>query len=217
MLTEKEKEKRREYYWANKEAILVHHKKYYCANKEKITGAQKQRYIKDRDRIIAYQKEYRKANKARVAEYRAAYYQTNRDSLLEKALNYQKLHLPEILIKRSTPKKRVSHAMSLSIHHYLKAAKNHKHWEDMTGYTLSQLRKHLERGFLHGMTWDNYGKEWHIDHIIPVSAFNFTSAKDIDFKRCWALKNLRPLWKIDNHRKSDKIESPFQPALQLAV
>jgi hypothetical protein len=55
--------------------------------------------------------------------------------------------------------------------------------------------------------------KWDIDHVIPVSAFNFTRAEDVDFKHCWSLKNLRPLWRKQNISKRDKLEIPFQPAL----
>jgi hypothetical protein len=78
--------------------------------------------------------------------------------------------------------------------------------EEMLGYRVADLRKHLERQFLRGMSWNNMG-EWHIDHIVPVSAFNFSSHLDEDFKRCWSLANLRPLWAEDNLRKGARIGS----------
>lgn len=70
------------------------------------------------------------------------------------------------------------------------------------GYTTDELKTHLERQFLKGMTWENIG-EWEIDHIVPISHFKFTSADDPDFWLCWALSNLRPLWKSDNRKKSN--------------
>lgn len=84
------------------------------------------------------------------------------------------------------------------------------------GYSIEALKRHLEKQFLPGMTWENYGK-WHIDHIIPKAAFNIESVNDIDFKRCWALKNLRPLWAHDNCSKRDTLEKPFQPSLTIAA
>lgn len=54
--------------------------------------------------------------------------------------------------------------------------------------------------------------EWEIDHIFPISAHNFNSANDLDFKRCWSLSNLRPLWKMDNRIKHSKIMNNFQPS-----
>ena len=56
------------------------------------------------------------------------------------------------------------------------------------------------------MSWDNYGRNgWEIDHIKPISSFNFNSYKDKEFKECWSLENLQPLWAEENIRKSNKI------------
>ena len=57
--------------------------------------------------------------------------------------------------------------------------------------------------------------EWHIDHIIPKSVFNFTKPEHEDFKRCWALKNLQPLWAEENISKFNKLDKHFQPTLAL--
>ena len=54
------------------------------------------------------------------------------------------------------------------------------------------------------MTWGNYGK-WHVDHIIPQAFFKYTSTDDVEFKYCWSLNNLQPLWAKDNIKKKDKI------------
>jgi len=54
---------------------------------------------------------------------------------------------------------------------------------------------------------------WHIDHIIPKVVFNFKKPEDEDFKRCWAMSNLRPLWSHDNLVKNTKIYKHFQPRL----
>ena len=54
------------------------------------------------------------------------------------------------------------------------------------------------------MSWDNYG-EWHIGHIIPKVFFKYKSTDDIEFKYCWSLDNLQPLWAKDNLRKKTYI------------
>lgn len=76
-------------------------------------------------------------------------------------------------------------------------------WVNVMGYDAKALMAHLERQFKKGMSWANYG-EWHIDHIIPASSFVFSSYEDPEFKACWALSNLRPLWGIENSLKNDK-------------
>lgn len=77
-------------------------------------------------------------------------------------------------------------------------------WERLVGYTLAQLMRHLERKFAPGMTWSNMGK-WHIDHKRPRCSFKYDSPSDPEFKACWALRNLQPLWAIDNLRKGSRL------------
>lgn len=43
---------------------------------------------------------------------------------------------------------------------------------------------------------------WQIDHIIARGLFFFISFEDKQFKRCWDLKNLQPLWDEDHKKKS---------------
>ncbi len=78
-------------------------------------------------------------------------------------------------------------------------------WELLVGYTIIDLKKHLEKQFTDGMTWENYGK-WHIDHVKPICKFNINSVDCEDFKTCWSLDNLQPLWAIDNLKKGGNLE-----------
>jgi len=54
-----------------------------------------------------------------------------------------------------------------------------------------------------GKLWKNR-RNWQIDHIIPISAFNFNKPEDEEFKKCWALENLQPLWRLENQQKYNK-------------
>jgi len=82
-------------------------------------------------------------------------------------------------------------------------SKGGRSWVGLVGYDLNALMRHLERQFVPGMSWDNYG-EWQIDHIIPVASFDFEGTDDEDFRACWSLTNLRPLWQADNNAKRAK-------------
>lgn len=65
------------------------------------------------------------------------------------------------------------------------------------GCTLEQLKNHIEKLFLKGMNWDNYGHGgWTIDHIEPCCNFNALNTSDMYL--CHNYKNLRPLWEQDN-------------------
>jgi hypothetical protein len=86
----------------------------------------------------------------------------------------------------------------------LKSNKHGKHWEELVDYTLFDLKEKIESLWTVGMSWDNYGLgkgKWNIDHIKPLASFSFSSYTDTDFKQCWDLNNLRPLWHSDNCSK----------------
>ena len=88
------------------------------------------------------------------------------------------------------PKFKLNKSMACGIYHSLQnGSKNGKTSSSLINYTVEDLKVHLEKQFLPGMTWENHG-EWHIDHIIPKSLFNFSTPDHIDFKRCWSLSNL---------------------------
>jgi len=97
-------------------------------------------------------------------------------------------------------------------------AKSGRHWEDLVGWTVKDLEKRLRKTMPKGHTWKDFKNgKLHIDHIIPISAFNYTKPEHTDFKRCWALKNLRLLPANENLVKHNRLEKPFQPALKISV
>lgn len=87
-----------------------------------------------------------------------------------------------------------------------KLGKAYSPWKYLP-YTVQDLKRHLENQFSEGMTWDRM-EEIHIDHIKPVSMFNFSSFSDSTFLKCYALSNLQPMWKWDNIRKKNHWINP---------
>jgi hypothetical protein len=80
-------------------------------------------------------------------------------------------------------------------------AKTHRTIE-LLGCSKIELKEHIERQFLSGMSWDNRHL-WQIDHIIPCSSFDLTDSEQQ--RQCFHWSNLRPLWAEDNRKKSNKI------------
>lgn len=106
--------------------------------------------------------------------------------------------------RRSTPQGHLEWTMRAAVKRGLfKDTKAGRRTFNLLGYTADELRVWLERLFLPGMSWDNYG-EWHIDHRIPLAEFEYQTPDCPDFKRAWALTNLQPLWKLDNLKKGAK-------------
>jgi hypothetical protein len=85
----------------------------------------------------------------------------------------------------------------------------------LTGCTANQLKRHLESAFKRGMTWDNHGTYWHIDHILPVASFDHSDPKQV--AQCWHWTNLRPLEAKANISKGDRITNPQMQLLLCAT
>jgi membrane protein involved in colicin uptake len=111
-------------------------------------------------------------------------------------------NLNDRLRRLHDPRQRLNARMASRVRYGLNG-KGGKSWAAIVGYTVDDLRRHLERQFLQGMTWDNIGA-WQIDHIVPLSSFSFSTPDDPEFRAAWALTNLRPLWKRDNLLKHAK-------------
>lgn len=90
--------------------------------------------------------------------------------------------------------------MGAAINKHLRTGKGGKSWIKLVGYTPCDLKKHLERQFLPGMSSENRGL-WHIDHIVPLALLPADTPDHPNFHRAWALCNLRPLWKRENEQK----------------
>jgi len=74
-------------------------------------------------------------------------------------------------------------------------------------YTPSELRNHLAAHLKPGMTMENYGSAWEVDHYIPINVFRCKRPEDKRFRICWSLDNLYPLESAINSRKSGTIPS----------
>jgi hypothetical protein len=70
---------------------------------------------------------------------------------------------------------------------------------DFIGCELSALKTHLESQFRDGMTWQNHGPVWHIDHKRPCARFNLADPEEQ--RACFNYTNLQPLFALENLRK----------------
>lgn len=180
-------------------------KEYYADNNEAINEQRKKCYETNPEIFNERNKAYRKANPEVISEYNKKWKIANPDKV---KVSGRKSNAK----RRSTLKGRLNSNMASAINHSLHGNKAGRHWEALVGYSLEDLIKHLEKEFTDGMSWANRD-EWHLDHKIPQSVANFTKPEHEDFRRCWALKNLQPMWAVENISKSDKLTKHFQPSL----
>lgn len=166
--------------WAkNRDNYLARAAIRFSANKTIYNENRRKTRAKNPDYYRDMQRRWREANRDRMGEWRREAW------------------------KRATPSQKLRTYFGAAIAHALNGSgKGGRSWQDLVGYKTSDLKRHIERQFIKGMSWENYGK-WHIDHIIPVASFKFETVDDDAFKACWSLTNLRPLWAAENIRKKD--------------
>ena len=101
-------------------------------------------------------------------------------------------------------KNKINYNIARRIRRSLHGESKTNRWEALVGFSLFELKGHLEKKFYSEMSWNNYGYYWDIDHVVPISRFKIKSHTDSAFKKCWMLSNLQPLLKKDNRVKSNK-------------
>ena len=181
----------------------------------------KRHYRKENaDKIREYGKNWSQANSKKSNGYQNKYRENNREKIRDRSQKWVREN-PEKARKArkkcyrkmmENPNCRINRSVRTAIGESLRDNKNGRHWESLVGFTLNDLMIHLERQFTKGMIWNNHG-EWHIDHIRPIADFDFTSPDDLDFKACWSLWNLQPLWAKDNLSKNARCEAPPLPLI----
>ncbi len=138
----------------------------------------------NKEQFLQLCKNYRdkESTKIKRREYRNKKYH---DDLLYKLEHLYRTRIRECIKKKYVPKN------------------SHYDYKKLLGCSWEILIEWLEFNMNDSMTWDNYGTYWHIDHVLPVSSFDFS--KEEDRCICFNWSNLMPLEGIENIKKSSKI------------
>ena len=185
---ERSKKYRKENYEKTLESVRNWTKK----NPKWVYERQKRYRNNNPEKIRQMHKDFLKKNPEKIKQYRENYKPRKRQQRKERGEN----DLIYNLINRMRGRFR-KYLKTLNI------TKKNSTFE-IVGCTPQQLKEHLERQFISGMTWENRN-EWHIDHIIPLSS---AKTEEELYKLCH-YTNLQPLWAEDNIKKSDKIVEPI--------
>lgn len=187
---ENNKDKTRKIKTAWRKRNPEYHKNYYKKKLSEDSNYGENNYIKYKETYIASSRKFRKENPKHNQEY------------VKKRLKIDNNF-------------RLSINLRSRIRYAIKNAKGSKTLKctELTGCSYKELRKYLESKFLPTMTWENYGKYWQVDHIIPCSKFNLTLEEEQ--RKCFHYTNLQPLFRITtviegityigNINKNDKI------------
>lgn len=185
------------------------HKK---ANRARINREQAARRARQPARERAYHQVAYSRYADRFRARRRAWYRANRERALAWAKDYaRRPHVRERI--RARAKERLQSDVAFALNHRMRVrlrgallvadGKRGRSWERLVGYGAQELRAHLERQFVRGMSWENM-RLWEIDHVVPLADFNIRAAGDAEFLAAWSLGNLRPLWRGPNRAKGGR-------------
>lgn len=176
------------YYQEKREEVLkrtaINQKLFRENNKELAKERDRKNRLSRLDRIKYTQKQYRKLNREKLLKIDSDYRKKRRkvDPLFRLLLN----------LKSRTRT-------------YLHGKTKSDSMRNLIGCSSEQLRKHIESQFKTGMTWENYGPVWHLDHIKPFAAFD-NIADPAQQREVCHYTNLQPLFAEENLSKGAKWE-----------
>lgn len=147
---------------------------------------------------ISKSKNHYESNKDTIKTKALIYYKNNRVKANECRAKYQKEKSktdPIFLLKRRC-RSRIYDALRK------KGWTKKRKFAEYLGCSEQEFKDHIESLFTEGMTWEKlHNGEIHIDHHFPLSL----AETEEDVYRLCHYKNLKPMWAMDNIKKSNKL------------
>lgn len=152
---------------------------------------------KNRERTLQCSRDWRAKNKEVVCAYNHNYFQENRDKIQQRSTAYHKMRY------QSDVNFKLAKNLRNRFCKVLKHNRTDDSSIDILGCTLDFFKAWLEHQFDYDMNFDNHGKLWHLDHVVPVSKFNLNDESEI--RKCFHWTNYKPLLAEENLKKSNRI------------
>jgi uncharacterized protein YxeA len=203
---EKNNEKSREHYQKKKEQVLQQEIKIDETQTKKCSVCQEDKTLNN-FYMAKCKGNIRAMCKSCSSEKRIEYCENNKDKINETRRNYEKEKTKNDIDFKFRKYLRSRIYMALTTQG---TKKNKRTWKYIN-CTSDFFKKWIVYQLYDGMTLENYGNYWHIDHVKPCSKFDLT--KDEEINECFSWKNLRPLRCDKNKKKNNKI-IPFDNLMQ---
>ena len=147
---------------------------------------------------------FRDENKEKIRREKQEYYFSNKEHIQRRIIKNTKRRLA------CDPTFRMITRVRKRFRDIFKTKSFSKYKEKIIGCTASFLREHIEAQFTSEMTWENYGKYWNIDHIVPVSVLEKDHSK---LYLIFNYRNHQPILCGDNFTKSNNLDIAKQNLL----
>lgn len=173
--------------------------------------------VKNREHLVEYQRRWRAEHPERAAKHRRQWHEKNRERVAEYKRQWVKENRKTVSERQrqwlanrldSDPVFRLVFSMRTRVRNAVRGVKSAKTIA-LIGCSEAHLRAHIEKQFRPGMSWENYGPVWHVDHIRPCASFNLSDPEQQ--RVCFHFTNLQPLFAKENLSKGDKMPENLKP------
>jgi hypothetical protein len=191
-------ERQKVYRGNNREEREAYNKAYHKNNKEAVIATQKVWRENNKEEIAANRRVYQRKHKEKLTAYQKVYREQHRERLALAAVERAKRR------RKIDPIYKIRLNLRNRLQKLLKGKPRHVSSMNLAGCTREELMLHLQKQFKLGMSWNNYGPVWHVDHLKPCVKFDLTDPEQQ--KACFHYTNLQPLFGPENIKKGARYE-----------
>lgn len=153
----------------------------------------------NKEHTLQYTRNWKAANKEHVSEYNSKYSVENRNEIQKRSTAYH------IMRYHNDVNFKLARKIREKCSRVVKSVRPSEEALRILGCTQQFLKAWLEYNFTPEMNFDNYGKVWHIDHLIPISKFDLTD--DNEMRKCFHWTNCQPMLARENQSKNNRVTS----------
>jgi hypothetical protein len=197
------KEANRKYAAAHPERVKERNRRHYASDPQKGRDRAREWAESNPEKARAARQKRYYANPGKYRQASRDYAVANREKVRERMRRYNEARL------KSDPNYYMAVALRVNLNRAVKGgAKKGSAVRDL-GCTVAELWDHLESKFQPGMTRENHGKAWVIDHIYPLIKADLKGSR-AEFLAAVNWRNLQPLTPEQNREKWDTITPEAQ-------
>jgi hypothetical protein len=171
-----------------KDVASFRHNRRVCKDCERRRGREYRRSAVGK----AKSKKWNEENAERMTELRANWYQNPKNKQKRNKQFMERYHSDPVFKLHRSCARRI-----FNVIHKKRST------DEYVGCSSEKLQDWFEFCFQDGMTFENHGTVWHIDHVIPVNKFDLDDEEQQFL--CFNWRNMMPYPKKDNLSKHDNI------------
>lgn len=195
------------------DAQKIRNDRFYALNRDRVISNCTEYAKSNEEKTMAYQAVYRSDNKEELRKYFKEYAQENSETKVANAKKWWEENRERALesrriLRQSNPSYAIRLNLSSRLSTLLSKIDTIKSDSMIViiGCDVPCLKIHLESKFRDGMSWENYGSHWEVDHIKPCSSFDLSNPSQQMI--CFKWDNLQPLTVVENRKKGASYDAP---------